>query len=89
MNLDLIAQFEEEYGCTVMYETFESNEMMYTKLSAGDTYDLIIPSDYMIERLIKEDMVQKLDFSKLDNYKYIADEYRDLYFDPTNEYSVP
>ncbi|MFR8220935.1 MAG: hypothetical protein ACLU9T_07685 [Blautia faecis] len=55
MDLDLLTQFEQEYNCTVVYETFESNEMMYTKLSGGESYDVLIPSDYMIERLIKED----------------------------------
>ena len=52
MDLDLLTQFEQEYNCTVVYETFESNEMMYTKLSGGESYDVLIPSDYMIERLI-------------------------------------
>ena len=47
MNLDLLDEFEEKYDCTVVYETFESNEMMYTKLSAGESYDILIPSDYM------------------------------------------
>lgn len=52
---DLLTEFQDEYNCTVIYETFESNEMMYTKLQAGDAYDILIPSDYMIERLIRED----------------------------------
>lgn len=89
-SFDVNAAFEELTGVKVNYMNFESNEAMYAKLKSGAvSYDIVIPSDYMIERLIKEDMVQKLDLSRIDNYKYISDEYRDLYFDPTNEYSVP
>ena len=58
MNLDLLDEFEEKYNCNIVYETFESNEMMYTKLSGGESYDILIPSDYMIERLIKEGYLQ-------------------------------
>ena len=54
MDLNLIDKFEKQYNCTIVYETFESNEMMYTKLASGETYDVLVPSDYMIERLIKE-----------------------------------
>ena len=89
MNLDLISQFEEEYGCAVMYETFESNEMMYTKLSAGDTYDLIIPSDYMIERLIKEEWIQPIQWELISNKDNLLEEVLDHSFDPGNVYSVP
>lgn len=86
---DVIKEFENLTGIKVNYTTFDSNESMYAKLSSGTAYDILIPSDYMIERLIKEDKLQKLDFSKITNYKNIADEYKDLYFDPNNEYSVP
>ena len=89
-SFDTNAAFEALTGIKVNYMNFESNEAMYAKLKSGAvSYDIVIPSDYMIQRLISEDMVQKLDFSKIDNYRYIADDYRDLYFDPTNEYSVP
>ena len=89
-SLDVNKEFEKLTGIKVNYLNYESNEAMYAKLKSGAvSYDVIIPSDYMVERLIREDMVQKLDFSMLDNYKYIADEYKDLYFDPENEYSVP
>lgn len=88
-GLDVIKEFEKVTGIKVNYTTFDSNESMYAKLNSGTSYDILIPSDYMIERLIKEDKLQKLDFSKLTNYKNIADEYKDLYFDPNNEYSVP
>lgn len=50
MDLNLIDKFEKQYNCTIVYETFESNEMMYTKLASGETYDVLVPSDYMIER---------------------------------------
>ncbi len=89
INLDLISQFEEEYGCTIMYETFESNEMMYTKLSAGDTYDLIIPSDYMIERLIKEEWIQPIQWELISNKDNLMEEVLNHTFDPGNVYSVP
>lgn len=89
-SFDVNAAFEELTGIKVNYMNYESNEAMYAKLKSGAvSYDIVIPSDYMIERLISEDMLQKLDYSKIDNYKHIADEYRDLYFDPSNEYSVP
>ncbi len=89
-SFDTNAAFEELTGVKVNYMNFESNEAMYAKLKSGAvSYDIIIPSDYMVERLINEDMLQKLDFTKIDNYHYIADEYKDLYFDPNNEYSVP
>lgn len=89
-TLDVNALFEEETGIKVNYTTFDSNENMYNKLkSGGADYDIVIPSDYMIARLIEEELVQKIDFSNVPNYSNIADEYKNLYFDPDNEYSVP
>ena len=89
-SLDVIAEFEEQTGINVNYITYENNEAMYAKLKSGAVaYDVIIPSDYMIERLIAEDMLEKLDFSKLDNYKYIDEKYKGMFYDPDNEYSVP
>ncbi|MBQ7288224.1 MAG: spermidine/putrescine ABC transporter substrate-binding protein [Clostridia bacterium] len=89
-SLNVNRIFEKLTGIKVNYLFYDSNETMYSKLkSGGISYDIIIPSDYMIQRLISEDMLQKLDFSKLDNYKNISDEYKNLYFDPNNEYSVP
>lgn len=89
-TLDVNALFEEETGIKVNYTTFDSNENMYNKLkSGGADYDIVIPSDYMIARLIEEELVQKIDFSNIPNYANIADEYKNLYFDPNNEYSVP
>lgn len=88
--LDVNKQFEEETGIKVNYTTFDSNENMYNKIKGGGAnYDIIIPSDYMIERMINEGLLEKLDFSNIPNYLNILDEYKDLYFDPLNEYSVP
>lgn len=87
---DVNAMFEEITGIKINYTTYDTNEDMYTKLKSGGTsYDIVIPSDYMIARLIEEDMIQKLDFSNIPHYENILDEYRNLYFDPDNEYSVP
>ncbi len=89
-TVDLIAKFEKETGIKVNYLTYESNEAMYAKLkSGGASYDIVIPSDYMIARLIKEDMLQPIDFSKLSNYSNIDDSFKHLNFDPENKYSVP
>ena len=86
---DLIALFEDMYDCTVIYETFESNEMMYTKLSGGETYDILIPSDYMIERLIREEALAPIDWSLIPNSEYLMPEVTDRSYDPGNVYSVP
>ncbi len=95
-TLNVNEEFEkyclEEYGeeVKVNYTTFASNEDMYNKLASGAaTYDVIIPSDYMIEKLIAEDMLLKLDFDNIPNYEYVDENYRNLFFDPNNEYSVP
>ncbi len=89
-TLDVITAFEEVTGITVNYTMYDSNEDMYAKLkSGGASYDVVIPSDYMIARMIAEDMLQPLDFSNIPNYSYIADDFKDLYFDPENAYSVP
>ncbi len=89
-TLDINAAFEAITGIHVEYSTYDSNEAMYATLSGGGVeYDVVIPSDYMIERLVKEDRLEKIDTSKLQNYKYIADEYKDLFYDPDSEYSVP
>lgn len=85
----VITEFEEMYNVRVIYDLFESNEMMYTNLLGGEVYDVMIPSDYMIERLIAEDRIQKLDFSKLPNYAGVMDNLKGLAFDPNEEYSAP
>lgn len=86
---DVISNFEKQYGVDVIVEYFDSNEMMYTKLQAGDSYDVIIPSDYMIQRLISENMLQELDKSLIPNMDVIADGVTNLEFDADNAYSVP
>lgn len=89
-SVDVNKEFEKLTGIKVNYITYSNNEAMYAKLKSGAVaYDVIIPSDYMIERLISEDMLEKLDFTKLTNYKYIDSQYKGVYFDPNEEYSVP
>ena len=90
-SLDIIAAFEERYpNIHVNYSTYDSNEVMYTKLASGGiTVDVIIPSDYMVARLIKEDMLLELDFGNIPNYQYIDENFRNMAYDPENKYSVP
>ena len=89
-SLDVIAAFEEETGIHVNYITFDSNESMYTKLKTGGaSYDVIIPSDYMIGKLIEEDMLEPLDLANIPNYENIDEAFRDQAYDPENTYSVP
>ncbi len=89
-TFDTNKEFEALTGIKVVYETFDSNESMYTKLKAGGTaYDVIIPSDYMVGKLIEEDMLEHIDFDNIPNYQYIPEQYRNLEFDPANEYSIP
>ena len=86
----LITKFEEETGIEVNYFFAPSNEELYSRLETGGVnYDVIVPSDYMIARLIAEDRLQKLDYSLIPNYEKIDDQYKNLSFDPDNEYSVP
>ena len=90
-TLDIIAAFEEKYPhIKVNYSTYDSNEVLYTKLkNGGISVDVIIPSDYMIARMIKEDMLLELDFDNIPNYSYIDDTFKNTSFDPENKYSVP
>ena len=85
----VISDFEKEFGVKVVYEVFDSNEMMYTKLQAGDAYDVLVPSDYMIERLMNEEMLQPLDLSLIPNISNLADGVKNLPYDPDNTYSIP
>lgn len=85
--------YKETYGeeIKVQYTTYENNEAMYAKLSAGGAnYDIVVPSDYMINRMIKEGMLEKLEFSNIPNYQNIDDQFKDgsWQYDPTGEYSV-
>ncbi len=87
---DVLADFEKETGIHVIYDTFATNEDMYVKIkSGGSDYDVAIPSDYMISRMIRDGLLEKIDTSKIENYKLIGKDYKDLPFDPKNEYSVP
>ena len=86
---NIIRNFEEETGATVVMENFDSNEQMYIKVVNGESYDILVPSDYMIQRLIQEDLLQKLDHSKLDCIDLLTEDVKGLPYDPKNEYSVP
>ena len=89
MDPELIEDFEKEYHCKVIYETYDSNESMYTKLMSGSEYDILVPSDYMIERLIREDMLKPINWDNIPNKDKINPDIMGLYFDPDNKYSVP
>ena len=86
---NIISDFEEETGCTVVMENFDSNEQMYIKVANGESYDILVPSDYMIQRLIDEGYLQKLDYSSLDCMDNLCESVLNLPYDPENEYSVP
>ena len=93
---DTVREFEKWYEAEtgtkvrVNYDTFASNEDMYSKLSSGAvSYDLIIPSDYMIARMIEEDMLLPINFDNIPNYENIDENFRGLYYDPENKYTVP
>ncbi|MBE6940911.1 MAG: extracellular solute-binding protein [Ruminococcaceae bacterium] len=90
-TLDIIAAFEEAYPhINVNYSTYDSNETLYTKLANGGiTVDVIIPSDYMIARMIRENMLLELNFDNIPNYSNIDDPFKNTSFDPENKYSVP
>ena len=87
---ELIDQFTEETGIKVIYETFDSNEAMMTKISqGGSAYDIAVPSEYAIEMMLEDDLLVELDHSKLPNLKNIDPYFLDLPFDPGNKYSIP
>ena len=90
-SLDIIAEFESRYPwIDVNYSTYDSNEIMYSKLANGGiTVDVIIPSDYMVARLIKENMLLELNFDNIPNYQYIDEAFRNTAYDPENKFSVP
>jgi spermidine/putrescine transport system substrate-binding protein len=88
IDKDVLKEFEEEYGIEVKYDMFETNEDMYIKLKqGGSSYDVAFPSDYMIERMIKEDMLAKIDKENIPNLEKVDEYFLD--FDPNNDYSVP
>lgn len=89
MDPDVNKAFEKTYGVKVIYDTFDSNELMYTKLQGGESYDVLVPSDYMIERLLQEDKLQPLDKKVITNLSVLANGVKGLSYDPKNTYSVP
>ncbi len=89
-TINVVREFEKLTGIKVEYTTFDSNEVMYSKVKSDSVpYDIIIPSDYMIQRMINDGLLQKFDTSALKNYDLIAPQYKNMYYDPNNEYSVP
>ncbi|KXG78639.1 ABC transporter substrate-binding protein [Thermotalea metallivorans] len=86
----VLEDFEKEYGIKINYENYANNEEMLAKIQAGGTdYDVIFPSEYMVEAMIKQGLLQKLDMNHLPNFKYIGDQFKNLPYDPGNQYSVP
>ena len=88
MGEEIIPMFEEQTGATVVVENFESNEQMYIKVANGESYDILVPSDYMIQRLKEEDMLQKIDLSRITCWDELNDSVKNPPFDAENEYSV-
>lgn len=90
MDESLNDEFTAKTGIKVVYDYFDTNESLYATLKNGSAkYDVVIPSDYMIEKMIDEDMLAELDFTQIPNYENIDDKFKDLPFDPENKYSVP
>lgn len=86
----LLDKFEEETGIKVNYTTVSTGEEMYAKMkNGGVNYDVVVPSDYMISRMIEEDMLQKIDFANVPNFRYVDEKFRNPEYDPENAYSVP
>lgn len=89
-SLDVNEEFTRRTGIKVNYTTFDSNESMYSKLAGGGAnYDIIIPSDYMVSKMINEGMLEELDFSNIPNFQYVDEQFRDSDYDPGSKYSVP
>ncbi len=89
-TLDVVDEFEKKYHIKVNLTNFETNEEMYNVLTnSNSTYDVIFPSDYMVSRLREEGLLAKLDFDNIPNYKYIDERFKNMDYDPDNEYSVP
>ena len=89
---EIIDLFEEETGIDIIYEEFETNEIMYPKIQSGAiAYDVVCPSDYMIQRMIENDLLAEINYDHIPNLKYIGDNYMKMsrQFDPENKYSVP
>jgi spermidine/putrescine transport system substrate-binding protein len=90
MDKSLLSEFEKANNVTIKYDTYSTPEEMYIKVKSGASkYDLIISGEYMIERLIREKLINKLNFDNIPNYKYIGEDFKNHVYDPDNEYSVP
>lgn len=90
IDTDVLNQFEEEYGIKVVYDTFATNEDLYVKMKqGGSNYDVIFPSDYMIERMIREDLLVKLDKNNIPNLEKVGENFLNLEYDINNDYSIP
>ncbi|MCU7210215.1 ABC transporter substrate-binding protein [Turicibacter sp. 1E2] len=90
IDREVLNLFEEEFNCKVIYELYDSNETMYQKIKAGGTnYDVAFPSDYMVEKMIKDDLLIPLDYDLIPNFQYIDERYKNLPYDPENSYTVP
>ncbi|MDR1604717.1 MAG: ABC transporter substrate-binding protein [Gracilibacteraceae bacterium] len=90
IDQSVLDDFERESGINVIYEEFDTNESMYAKIKAGGTaYDVAFPSDYMIKRMIDEGGLEKINLDNIPNYAYIDDRFKNMPYDPENEYSVP
>ena len=89
-SIDVVAAFEKLTGIAVNYTTFDSNESMYAKLKSGAaSYDVIIPSDYMVAKMIDEEMLLPLDYGNIPNFSLIDEQYKNPDYDPDNAYTVP
>lgn len=88
MGENIVSDFEAETGAMVVVENFESNEQMYIKVANGESYDILIPSDYMIQRLLEEELLQELDYSMLDNMNELSESVKQPPYDPEDAYSV-
>lgn len=89
---EVLTMFEEETGIDVIYEEFETNEILYPKVSSGAiAYDVVCPSDYMIQRMLENDLLSEINFENIPNVQYIGEEYMEQsrQFDPENKYSIP
>lgn len=90
MDEEINELFEQETGIKVVYKIYDNNESMYAVVkNAPGTYDVVFPSDYMVGRMIAEDMLEPIDFSNVPNFNYIMENFKNLEYDPTNAYSVP
>ena len=90
IDMDTVTTFEKEYNVKVIYQTFDSNEAMYVKVKdSKGAYDVLVPSDYMIERMIKEDMLAHIDFGNVPNVEHVDPRFRSTSHDPTGAYSIP